>query len=80
MYILSNETQDWAGQLLTGADPRDVLVAAPDMAPFLAEVDPFIKIHFSRYVQPGAVWRMQDKAAELLLKGIMNHENSSDGG
>lgn len=67
--------EDWATQLLFGADSNDVLVSDPGMAPFLKEVEPFIKIHFSSYVMPGAVYRMPGKVAELLIQGRFNNEN-----
>lgn len=80
LYTLSHYSEEWAGQLLSGGNQDDVLVSAPDMAPFLSQVSPFIKIHFSKFVAPGTVWRMQDKAAELILQGMTNNENRRDGG
>lgn len=81
LFLLSEKNTDWASQLLYGASPDDVLVASPEMAPFLTDVSPFIRVYFSRYVQSGAVYRMQDKAAELLMKGMQDDEKSdpSDG-
>ena len=79
LFLLSEKNADWSSQLLYGANPDDVLVASPDMAPFLSEVSPFIKVYFSRHVQTGAVWRMQDKAAELIIKGMQDNAKSDSG-